>query len=100
MSSPRTIQLFPTGEIGVIWDDGAEQYLTARDVRLACPCASCVDELTGRQTLVPERVPASIRAESWQAIGRYAIQFRWSDGHQTGIYTFAHLRQLAPPVDG
>jgi DUF971 family protein len=27
-------------------------------------------------------------------VGRYAIQFHWSDGHSTGIYTFEHLREL------
>ena len=31
-----------------------------------------------------------------QAVGRYAIQIDWSDGHDTGIYPFARLRELDP----
>ena len=30
-----------------------------------------------------------------QPVGRYAIQIRWSDGHDTGIYPFERLRRLA-----
>lgn len=30
------------------------------------------------------------------AVGNYAIQFRWEDGHSTGIYTFDYLRSLCP----
>jgi DUF971 family protein len=29
-----------------------------------------------------------------QGVGRYALQIAWSDGHDTGIYTFEHLREL------
>ena len=29
-------------------------------------------------------------------LGRYAIQFEWSDGHHTGIYSFENLRRLCP----
>lgn len=27
-------------------------------------------------------------------VGRYALNFRWSDGHETGIYSFRYLREL------
>jgi DUF971 family protein len=27
-------------------------------------------------------------------VGRYALNFRWSDGHETGIYSFQYLRDL------
>jgi len=30
------------------------------------------------------------------AVGNYAIQFQWKDGHNTGIYTFDYLRALCP----
>ena len=35
------------------------------------------------------------QAPAADPIGRYAIQFMWSDGHSTGLYTFDHLRGLA-----
>jgi DUF971 family protein len=29
-------------------------------------------------------------------VGNYALQPEWSDGHHTGIYTWAYLRGLCP----
>jgi DUF971 family protein len=31
-----------------------------------------------------------------RAIGNYAIEFHWQDGHSTGIYTYEYLRTLCP----
>ncbi|RMF73878.1 MAG: DUF971 domain-containing protein [Acidobacteria bacterium] len=96
---PRRIEIFPNGEIGIVWSDGREDYLDARSVRLACPCAGCVDEMTGRRTLDAARVPADVTAVSWSPVGQYGVSFEWSDGHRSGIYRFALLRELAsaPP---
>jgi DUF971 family protein len=34
-----------------------------------------------------------------ELVGQYALQFEWSDGHRTGIYSFERLRQLCPCED-
>ena len=91
---PRRVEVFPSGEIGVVWSDGREDFVPARRLRCACPCAQCVDELTGRPLLDPARVPEDVRALGWSPVGRYAVHFRWSDGHQSGIYTFDLLRSI------
>jgi len=65
-----------------------------RALRLACACATCVDEWTGEERLDPAAVPADVRPVSIRRVGRYAIQVAWSDGHDTGIYPFARLREL------
>jgi DUF971 family protein len=75
------------------WQDGAESALLPRDLRLACPCAGCVDEMTGQRTLVAGSVPPDIYPLAINYVGRYALQFVWSDGHQTGIYPFDYLRR-------
>ena len=31
-----------------------------------------------------------------EAVGHYAIKIDWSDGHNTGIYSFDHLRKICP----
>jgi DUF971 family protein len=59
------------------------------------PLRGCVDEMTGRPRLVPNAVPADIMPLAIHYVGRYALQFNWSDGHQTGIYPFEYLRRLA-----
>jgi DUF971 family protein len=53
-----------------------------------------VEEMTGRPILVPEMVPEEVHPLAVNYVGRYALQFVWSDGHQTGIYTFEYLRNL------
>ena len=61
-------------------------------LRLACPCAECVDEMSGRALLDPGRVPQDVRPVKLQLIGNYGLKVWWSDGHHTGIYTFEALR--------
>lgn len=68
----------------------------ARMLRLACPCAACVDEMSGRPLLDPSRVPADVEPLAVELVGGYGIRVRWSDGHSTGIYTFELLRSICP----
>jgi ATP-binding protein involved in chromosome partitioning len=78
------------------WEPGApERFYPARPLRLACPCAACVEEMSGRPLLDPATVPADIRPVSLALVGAYGLRILWSDGHGTGIYTFDRL--LASP---
>ena len=80
--------------IVVEWSDGHQSVYEPRAVRINCGCAECVEEWSRRQLLDPATVPADIRAEDYLMVGRYAVQFLWSDAHFTGIYTFETLRRL------
>jgi DUF971 family protein len=91
------VEIGPTEDgdrLRIVWQDGAESLYAPRDLRLACPCAGCVDEMTGQPRLVPNAVPADVMPISIHYVGRYALQFVWSDGHQTGIYPYEYLRRL------
>jgi ATP-binding protein involved in chromosome partitioning len=79
------------------WTEGGTPALfPARPLRLACPCAACVDEMSGRGLLDPAAVPADVRPVSIALVGTYGLRVMWSDGHGTGIYTFQRLRQAQP----
>jgi DUF971 family protein len=52
--------------------------------------------MSGRQVLDPGSVPADVYPRAIRYVGKYALQFDWSDGHTTGIYPFELLRQLCP----
>jgi ATP-binding protein involved in chromosome partitioning len=79
----------------VEWTTGAaEVFYPARELRLACPCAMCVDEMSGRPLLQPASVPDDIRPLSIALVGTYGLRIAWSDGHGTGIYTFDYLRRM------
>jgi rhodanese-related sulfurtransferase/DUF971 family protein len=92
-------------DVLIVWKDGHRSLYLARDLRLSCPCASCVEEMTGRKILDPSRVAADVRPLGLNLVGRYAVHFNFSDGHSTGIYSFEHLRGLCrcaqcKPADG
>ena len=80
--------------ITVEWTDGHRSVYDAKYLRINCGCAECVEEWTNRKLLDPVSVPADIRAEDHLMVGRYAVQFLWSDTHYTGIYPFEALRAL------
>jgi ATP-binding protein involved in chromosome partitioning len=66
------------------WKDGHVSDFTPRLLRVACPCAGCVDEMTGRRILREADVPLDVHPLVIAPVGRYAIRFDWSDGHGTG----------------
>jgi len=76
------------------WTDGITSVFPYRDLRLACPCAACVDEWTREPLLKPESVPDDVHPLRFFTVGRYAMGFEWSDGHKTGIYKYETLRNL------
>lgn len=93
--TPR--EIVPTEDgarLRISWEDGRASEYAPRFLRLLCPCAGCVDEMTGVRTLKDEMVPEGVYPEAIHYVGRYALQFMWSDGHSTGIYPFEYLRRL------
>lgn len=65
-----------------------------RDLRMACSCALCVDEMSRRPILDPASIPADIHAEEVRTIGNYALGITWSDGHSTGFFPYRRLREM------
>ena len=85
-------------ELAIQWSDGGESYLNLELLRRACPCAACGGEpdVLGN-VLRPEvsHTDASFQLDSFVVVGGYALQPRWHDGHNTGIYSFQYLGRLA-----
>ncbi len=92
---PTKIEQRDARTLAITWADGVDSLLDVRELRLACACALCVDEWSGKAILSPESVPEDVAPVGIQSVGRYAIQIDWSDGHNTGIYPFERLRALA-----
>ena len=90
---PEAIDVTPEGALRIVWPDGPEATVPAVRLRDLCPCAGCVEEGTGRKILDPATIPESIRPLEIHAVGNYAVQIQWSDGHSTGIYTWQTLRE-------
>ena len=92
---PKAAELVSPFKLHMRWSDGVETEHGARQLRLACPCASCVEEVTGRKLLDPKSVPEDVLLLVVEPVGRYALSFVWSDGHKTGIFSWPYLRTLA-----
>lgn len=75
------------------WSDRV-QKLDPRDLRLACRCAACRDEITGKVVLDPATVPLDVKPTRIWSVGNYALGVGFSDGHTSGIYTYPALREM------
>lgn len=95
---PAPLEIGRSGahDLKVIWGDGHVSVYPARALRLACPCAQCVDELSGERMLNPDTVRADVHPLKVGLVGRYAVHLAFSDGHGSGIYSFEKLRGLCP----
>lgn len=97
MQKPTNIQLIGT-EIAILWEDGVETYFQPEFLRANSPSASNIGERDIMGNLYggdgPTRFPG-VTVLGWQIVGNYAVRFEFSDGHQTGLYSFDLLRELA-----
>jgi DUF971 family protein len=88
-------------ELAIQWSDGIESFIDLQFLRRACPCAACGGEPDVLGNIIRPNVSYSdnsFELEGFQIVGGYAIQPRWADGHNTGIYSFQYLRRLAQPL--
>ena len=94
MSIP--IQIIPTenNEMKITFDTGEIFNIPYLELRFECPCATCVDEITGKRTLKRETLNPLVKPKAVEPVGRYGIKITWSDGHSTGMYHFDRLFHL------
>jgi len=91
---PREISQESDSRLRITWGDEKVCEYEAARLRRVCPCAQCVNEWTGERTLKPDSISDEVGINDVTVVGRYALNFRWSDGHETGIYSFQYLRDL------
>ena len=103
--TPEKVRVLLTEGKGleIDWADGHKSAWTFAWLRNACPCATCNDERQhqGRKAGQPKPKPAELlpmytppaKPASAHPVGRYALQFNWLDGHNSGIYSWEYLRR-------
>lgn len=96
MSSPTPTRIEKHGDHDMLigWTDGRAFAVSYAELRFHCPCASCVDEMTGMRTVRREDIAADVRPKGVVPVGRYAVRIDWSDGHSTGMYHFDTLHEI------
>jgi DUF971 family protein len=101
---PKQVILDAEKRLEIVWNDGQRRRYTVKELRDRCPCATCREkraEPPKPAALLPvltlaEAKPMAIAAMS--PIGHYAYSITFSDGHDSGIYTLAFLRELGEVV--
>jgi DUF971 family protein len=83
--------------LDILFDDGQTYQLSAEYLRVMTPSAEdrghgpAAGPGQGGRTVSGK---ADVRLETLTPIGRYAVRLGFSDGHDTGLYTWALLAQL------
>jgi DUF971 family protein len=95
MIEPVQIIEDSTKHLTINWSDDAVTEYDASDLRRSCPCAACINEWTGEKILKDTDVDENIEFSTISIVGRYALNFHFSDGHDTGIFSFNYLRKIS-----
>ncbi len=96
----RPVSLKREGDgLKIEWSDGTVASVSWKTLRANCPCATCNEERKKPadpfRILTPQEVAAGAPAPvAMAAVGYYAYQIKWNDGHDTGIYPLELLRSL------
>jgi DUF971 family protein len=93
---PTLIKRVNPWQTDITWNDGHFGSYPSWYLRERCMCAACVEEFTGTRKILSGSIPVGLERVSVAPIGNYALSFSWSDGHNTGIYSFEYLRSLCP----
>lgn len=108
---PTSIHRGLNNSLVIGWSDGSSRVYSAGELRKSCPCANCREKnsaeaskpvTVGRKgALLPvlsaqEARPLTI--EHMRPIGNYAYNISFSDGHDSGLFTFDYLLELGEPV--
>lgn len=93
--TPTNIKSFSEERLlEVTWPNGQVHRMPYKLLRGECPCAACVNEFTGIRTLDITKIPADIHPQELSFAGNYALRVRWSDGHDTGMFTWENLERI------
>ena len=98
MHTPTEIKLHQTScVLEITFDDGRSFKLPGEFLRVQSPSAEVRGHGPGQETLQTGKKNVGIR--SIEPVGSYAIQLEFSDGHNTGIYSWDLLYELGARQD-
>lgn len=90
----------------ITWSTGDKSFYAVAYLRKMSPSAEARhlrEQLASNPlTVLPNsggQDQSPLRAESAELVGNYALRIRFSDGHDTGIYSWRYLKQIDPARD-
>ncbi len=104
--TPTELKRLDEGRIRIEWSDGQSQEFRARTLRDACPCATCREQKSAppapptQLTVLSAAEAQPLTIRGMRPVGAYAYNIAFSDGHDSGLFTFDRLRTLGEPLVG
>ena len=110
-TTPTRLDLKKDERLTIDWQDGRRGVYSLTMLRSMCPCAQCRTVREGANphdispgpkkksllTILPGNYSGALSVVSAELVGNYALKIHWSDGHDSGIYSFQYLREICPP---
>ena len=90
--TPTNLEKKDEDHIAITWADGKTSVFRMDFLRAKCPCANCIDELTG-VVMVQYEAVKNTRIKRMDQVGTYAFSITFTDNHSTGIFTYRKLRE-------
>ncbi len=97
---PTKLAIDPDDHLSIEWSDGRRLRYGFRRLRDACPCATCREKRNAPPppanllTVLSPQETEPLRVAGMKPVGNYAYTIAFSDGHDTGIYSFERLLEL------
>jgi DUF971 family protein len=97
---PAKLERAAQNQLLIHWSDGEKRLYSAGELRDACPCATCREKAekpappAGLLPVIGLNEAQPLAILGMQPLGNYAYSIAFSDGHDTGIYSFTLLRSL------
>jgi DUF971 family protein len=101
---PTQIERSGDRQLVIEWSDGRTLRYTAAALRDACPCATCREKRKApppppnQLTVLSPEEARPLDVSGMRPVGDYAYNVAFSDGHDTGIFTFELLREVGEPA--
>lgn len=93
---PVKIKLIEEKYLFIEWDDNSGSKISLQKMRSLCPCATCLAQRDNQsKNYISSLLSSQITVKNIEVVGTYAIQISWQDGHNTGIYEYPFLKNLA-----
>jgi len=101
---PTTLEIVGGNRLQIAWSDETVREYSVRELRDRCPCATCREKRAEPPSLPTELTVLSpaeaqpLTLAGMKPVGSYAYNIAFSDGHNTGIFTFESLLAMGTPV--
>ncbi|MBL4573620.1 MAG: DUF971 domain-containing protein [Gammaproteobacteria bacterium] len=97
-NAPTDIKLHKkSATLELLYVDGACNTFTAEFLRVNSPSAEVRGHGKGQEIL--QKGKRQVKIVNLEPVGNYAIKLSFSDGHDTGIYSWTYLQELADEHD-